>query len=548
MTEVNRLSENALLSCRHASHEAYAAFVNNYTPKAKYAQQLLRYRGRFVQQYPDLHEWFVAPLAERVGRLYGETHTHPSSPVSYDARSYLVFLVLHGYASLDWDWLLAVGRLKNWGLFAHLGLDLGIPLLVEEAVRLGYDRVTASHAFQWSMPRLFLRTGLPQSESVTYEQIAAAIAAVYRFGERPDIALFHGSAERYHSEMKFYTATFHMLHVVLYHRGQLMREPHRVLPELKPRVSLKPQMEAVVQRYLTFRRLTDRPSTIHHFDQSTQRFIAWLTHAYPHIETFAQITRDILLEYAEVLNTMTSPYTGRPLTIYTIRGELSNLAVFFQDTARWEWEQVPGRPLLQVGDLPKMPYRIPRYIPDEELGPLMQVIRELECPYQRAALLIARWSGARRDEIRRLCIDCLDQYPDGTYRLRIPAGKTRRERIIPLNDEAAEAIRALQARRRGEQGIYKERGFRDPLTGTITRYLFVQRGKLLSCAWLFGAALRTACTRAGLVTVDGKATVTAHRFRHTVGRQLGSTWSQAAHHYDRARPFQCVHVDGLCPN
>jgi hypothetical protein len=33
---------------------------------------------------------------------------------------------------------------------------------------------------------------------------------------------------------------------------------------------------------------------------------------------------------------------------------------------------------------------------------------------------VARWSGARRDEIRRLAVYCLDTYPDGHTRLRIP--------------------------------------------------------------------------------------------------------------------------------
>ena len=78
----------------------------------------------------------------------------------------------------------------------------------------------------------------------------------------------------------------------------------------------------------------------------------------------------------------------------------------------------------------------------------MPAIRSLLCPYQRAALLIARWSGARREEIRRLALDCLDSYADGTPRLRIPAGKTKRERIVPLNEEAAAAIRVLQGTER----------------------------------------------------------------------------------------------------
>ena len=95
----------------------------------------------------------------------------------------------------------------------------------------------------------------------------------------------------------------------------------------------------------------------------------------------------------------------------------------------------------------------------------MPAIRALTFPYQRAALLIARWSGARRGEISRLTVDCLDAYPDGSARLRIPAGKTYRERTIPLHAEAAAAIKALQSLRCGERGV------RDEQTGVVTHYL-----------------------------------------------------------------------------
>jgi integrase len=136
------------------------------------------------------------------------------------------------------------------------------------------------------------------------------------------------------------------------------------------------------------------------------------------------------------------------------------------------------------------------------------------CPFQRTALLVARWSGARRDEIRRLHLDCLDTYADGTPRLRIPAGKTKRERTVPLNMEAATAIRDLQAIRS------PDRGFRDDITGVVTRYLFVNHGQRLSVAYLFDHPLQIACRQTGLVDSAGRATVTAHRFRHTVGTQL----------------------------
>jgi hypothetical protein len=144
----------------------------------------------------------------------------------------------------------------------------------------------------------------------------------------------------------------------------------------------------------------------------------------------------------------------------------------------------------------------------------MPAIRALDCPYQRAALLIARWSGARREEIGRLSLDCLDSYPDGTPRLRIPAGKTKRERIVPLNEEAASAIRLLQAKRKAQRGL------RDRLTGVETTYLFMHHGRLISTKYLFEDALTRACQASGLTTVDDKRRITPHRFRHTVGTAL----------------------------
>ena len=44
------------------------------------------------------------------------------------------------------------------------------------------------------------------------------------------------------------------------------------------------------------------------------------------------------------------------------------------------------------------PLRVPRYIPADQLDRLMVAVRRLVCPYQRTALIVARWSGARRGE------------------------------------------------------------------------------------------------------------------------------------------------------
>src|SRR5260370_8750637 len=143
---------------------------------------------------------------------------------------------------------------------------------------------------------------------------------------------------------------------------------------------MNPRMEAVIARYLAARRLTDQPSTVAGYEQDLHRFVSWLTQAHPDVETLAGVTRDHITQYAEALTTMTSTRTGRPLATLTRRGALSCLSVFFQDTARWQWEDGAQRPLSQSGDLPKDPQRAPRYILEQDLPRLIQAIPPISFP------------------------------------------------------------------------------------------------------------------------------------------------------------------------
>ena len=148
---------------------------------------------------------------------------------------------------------------------------------------------------------------------------------------------------------------------------------------------------------------------------------------------------ELLVEMHERIN----PRNGQPLSARTRYTYISPLLSFFRETSQWGWEDVPGRPLLGRTDLPKLPLRLPRFIPRAELDRLLLAIEDLDNPHQRTALLLLRWSGARRGEIARLTLDCLDTYPDGHPRLRIPVGKTYTERMVPLHPQAAEPLRQL---------------------------------------------------------------------------------------------------------
>lgn len=398
-----------------------------------------------------------------------------------------------------------------------LGIDLGIDRLAEEGRRLGFNAAAARQAMLWTVGRIALHTGVRDPAQLSAGHVDELLAAVRGFGERPDITGFYGSPERYRvSPSRAWITHLHMLGVVLYHRGQAHQRPRKYMPAYAVRPPPRPAMEAVVDRWLAVRRLTSRPITIHHLGLGLRNFLDWLATAAPDITNFAQVTRDHILGFLADMAREPNPRTGRPLAAITRRARTSALSVFFRETAAMGWEGVPGRPLLDRGDHLRPTQRVPRFIPAGELVRVMEAISNLECPFHRAALLTARWSGARRSEIQRLALDCLDRYPDGTARLRLPAGKTYRERVVPLHEDAAAAIQAVVALRAG--GI--ERAFVDDLTGAPVRYLFMERGKLLSTHYLFGVSLRRACKMAGLVDAGGHATIIAHRFRHTLGTQL----------------------------
>ncbi len=511
MTLISIRSSSDRPAFEHATPDEYAAFLQRYGPS--YRARLLHSYHQFVQRYPYLQEWFHSSLVERVGRLYGETRNQLSYPESFHARPYLFFLVVRGKIWFDWEWLLAIERLEFWNFLRSSHYEVNLQPLLTRALKLGYTE-ESMRVCQVVISRLFMHTGDLCLEHLRERDLREFAEAVRRFSNHPDIAQFFESVDNYRERAANWLSSLYRLQMVLYHHGQAHQVPHGPPRQYSYPPLCKPRMEAVLTRYLMTRSLTDRPSTVKGINLTIRRFIGWIQQTHPQLDTFADITRDHVLAYAAALDTMTNSRTLRPISAGSKRIVLNILAVFFRDVATWGWEEVPAHPLLQGRDLPQRLKSIPRYIPDDELARLLTAIRALSCPYQRAALLIARWSGARRGEIQRLTVDCLDQYPDGSYRLRIPAGKTKQERLIPLHEEAALAIRQLQQDRQGEHG------FRDELTGVMTRYLFVRHGKPLSVDYLFKASLRKACKAAGLMTGSGKPLVSAHRFRHTVGTQL----------------------------
>jgi integrase len=509
---------------RHCPESVYLSHVRGQDIHPGYRNQKIRYYRAFKAAWPRMAEWFAAPLVERVGRVPQETQKTASSPISFNARPYLVFLGLRGYVTFDYAWMFGAGQIRIDDAATAMGIELGAGELIEEAVALGYNANSARQAMRWTVGRIALHTGIQHASEITDDHITEALGAVRLFSERDDLDHFYPSAQNFlDNAAKQWITHLHQLQVVLFHRGQVATQPRKLMPSWKPPLVLPPRMQAVADKWLAARRLTDAPATVEKLEIAVRRFGEWLAEHHPAIVSYAEVTRDHCLAWAESLAEAPAEKTGRPLGAVTRIQRISGLSQLFRDAAAWEYEDVPGFAPITSRDAPKLPQRIPRFIPDRELNLVMPVINDITCPFQRAALLVARWSGARRDEIRHLPIDCLDHYPDGTPRLRLPGRKTYKERVVPLHQDAADALqKVIDLRKNGP-----ERPFTDPRTGEQIRYLFMDHGKLLSLYYLFTTPIQHACMEVGLVIPGGKkggpgvrGTISAHRFRHTVGTQL----------------------------
>ena len=519
----------------HADRATYKSWVYEHCSSDAVRWARLDDYNRFVERWPSLQDWFNAPLRQRLldkeNCVRGQ-HPHGGANV---IMPYLSYLSLVQGVGLDYPVLLARTFTSPFKQQArHGGLGVDADLFDHHVVRLtelGYT--TARTKLVWPLGRMLLHRGDPDLTALGVADLDELRAAIDTFTARlrlDPVREFYSRApiERPPTVtaagyLRSAIARLHAVHVLLFDLGQLDRPPTgRVtagtwVDQLAP-PDAPPKIRNVIERYLRLHldANLDRPQTVRHARDALRRLVTWMAQAHPQMTSLAELHREHAEQFLRWLGTQTNQQTGAPLSVSYRRSVVTLITRFVTETAAWSWENVPARVLFTRADIPKINHPVPRFIPDHELAALMTAVDQLANPYQRAALIVARWSGARRDEIRRLAVDCLDTYPDGHPRLRIPVGKGYTERSIPLHPHAADALQPLIELARQQRGRRRY----DPSAGREVQHIFVVRGKLLSNSLLFDMALAEACTAAGLVDSAGKATITAHRFRHTIGTQL----------------------------
>ena len=501
----------------HCEEPEYREYLGGLGITRGMAFQHLRHRRQFVAVFPDLAMWLRQPLEVRLGRVHGTSPFEPEHPESFWARQYLYYLAFTHRLRLDYGFLLSISPMFATSLANSLGIDLGLPELRERHEAMGYLQKSPQASIRWVVPRIALHTGTHSPEKITAADLAVLNGAIEAYATSSSMQRFHGSGRKgSRVTANCWLRYVRQTQLVLHHIGNAVPRPRMSPNKRQSYVYPQPDLGATIERWIRIKRTTLAKTTVDHMVVSLRRFIEFLVRHDPTINHFADITREVMTAFLLDLRSQVVARTGSTLSITAQRARALHVAQFLNEGAAWGWPDFPTRPVLNTRDLPRLPQRLPRYIPAGQLGPVMEEVRKLPCDFQRAAILTARWSGARRTEIARLPVDCLDAYTDSTPRLRIPAGKTNKERMVPLHPEAADALRKVMALR----AISNERPVPDARTGQNVKMLFYRRGVPISPDYLFNYPLSDISRQLGFVDGDGQSLITAHRFRHTVGTEL----------------------------
>src|SRR5881394_2935805 len=137
---------------------------------------------------------------------------------------------------------------------------------------------------------------------------------------------------------------------------------------------------------------------------------------------------------------MTSRISKRPrprggtITAETHRQRLRMIRSFFERIIEWDWPDAPARNPVIAGDIPKKPEPLPKFLDDRDAARLMAAARASADSRDRLVVELLARTGMRAGELAGLDADAVVRIGAGHW-LRIPLGKLRNDRYVPLHPE-----------------------------------------------------------------------------------------------------------------
>jgi site-specific recombinase XerD len=193
-----------------------------------------------------------------------------------------------------------------------------------------------------------------------------------------------------------------------------------------------PQIAVTMQRYLQRLAAFQAASSVDVAENSLRQFADWMiTDA--GLDSVAEVRRDDIEDFKVWLASKPHP-RGGTISAETHRQRLRMVRAFFERIIEWDWPDAPARNPVINGDIPKKPEPLPRFLDDQDAAKLMTAARAATDPRDRLVVELLARTGMRAGELAGLEADAVVQI-GGNHWLRIPLGKLRNDRFVPLHPQ-----------------------------------------------------------------------------------------------------------------
>ena len=256
-----------------------------------------------------------------------------------------------------------------------------------------------------------------------------------------------------------------------------------------------PQIAAVMERYLQRLGGFLAPASVAAAENALRQLARWMiTDA--GLGSIAAVRRDDIEDYKVWLAAQPRA-GGTTITAETHRQRMRTVRQFFERIIEWDWPDAPARNPVIAGDIPKKPEPLPKFLDDRDAARLMAAARAADDPRDRLVVELLARTGMRAGELADLEADAVVQIGAGHW-LRIPLGKLRNDRYVPLHPEL---VRLLAAWTAGNiEYIRRYRRLIADHRGPLDRYVI---GRIV----------------ARVARAAGVPGVHPHRLRHTLATQ-----------------------------
>ena len=163
-----------------------------------------------------------------------------------------------------------------------------------------------------------------------------------------------------------------------------------------------------------------------------RQFARWLI-ASSDVTAVAAISRTHIEDYKVWLASQPGS-AGTTMAKNTQRHRLRMIRSFFERIIEWDWTDAPGRNPIFHGDIPARVDPLPKFLDDQAAAKLMAAARAHRLPRYRLVIEMLARTGLRASELCHLDADAVTLIGDA-YWLRVPVGKLRNDRFIPLHPD-----------------------------------------------------------------------------------------------------------------